>query len=53
MKIIAVVIALTFLSGCASMVDIPDPQPPVLVRNTNTEFHTISAPSTGKLVAAE
>ena len=52
MKIIAVVIALTFLSGCASMVDIPDPQPPVLVRNTNTEFHTISAPSTGKLVAA-
>ena len=40
------------LSGCASMVDIPEPEAPVLVENTNSEFHTIQAPATGKLVAA-
>ena len=52
MKLIVVALALIFLSGCASVVNIPEPEAPVLVQNLNTEFHTISAPSTGKLVAA-
>ena len=52
MKQLAVALLLTFLGGCASVVNIPDPEPPVLVRNTNTEFHTIRGPATGKLVAA-
>ena len=40
------------LSGCASVVNIPEPEMPVLVRNTNTEFNNLPAPATGKLVAA-
>jgi len=51
MKII-VTLALVFLSGCSSLVHIPEPEMPVLLKNENTEFHNISAPSTGKLVAA-
>jgi curli production assembly/transport component CsgG len=51
MKII-VALALVFLSGCSSVVHIPEPEMPVLLKNENTEFHNISAPSTGKLVAA-
>ena len=53
MKLIAIaMLAVVALSGCASVVNIPEPEAPVLVENLNTEFHTISAPSTGKLVAA-
>ena len=53
MKLIAIaILAVVALSGCASVVNIPQPEAPVLVENLNTEFHTISAPSTGKLVAA-
>ena len=53
MKLIAIaMLAVVALSGCASVVNIPQPEAPVLVENLNTEFHTISAPSTGKLVAA-
>ena len=52
MKLLAAVLAMVFLSGCASVVNIPEPEAPQLVQNLNTEFHTIRAPSTGKLVAA-
>ena len=53
MKLIAValVISLT-LSSCASIVNIPDPEPPELVKNENTEFNNLPAPATGRLVAA-
>ena len=52
MKLLAAVLAMGFLQGCASVVNIPEPEAPVLVQNLNTEFHTIAAPATGKLVAA-
>jgi curli production assembly/transport component CsgG len=52
MKLSVATLALIFLSGCSSMVHIPEPEMPVLLKNENTEFHNISAPSTGKLVAA-
>ena len=53
MKLIAIaILAVVALSGCASVVNIPEPEAPQLVENLNTEFHTISGPSTGKLVAA-
>jgi len=53
MKLIVMAMLATFvLSGCASVVNIPDPEMPVLVRNTNTEFNNLPAPATGKLVAA-
>ena len=52
MKLLVATLALIFLSGCSSMVHIPEPEMPVLLKNENTEFHNISAPSTGKLVAA-
>jgi curli production assembly/transport component CsgG len=40
------------LSGCASVVNIPDPEPAQIIRNTNKEFNTISAPATGKIAVA-
>tara|TARA_R110000782_G_scaffold177363_1_gene268297 strand:- start:1820 stop:2701 length:882 start_codon:yes stop_codon:yes gene_type:complete len=53
MKLIVMAMLATFvLSGCASVVNIPEPEMPVLVRNTNTEFNNLPAPATGKLVAA-
>ena len=52
MKKLIAALALVFLSGCSSVVHIPEPEMPVLVKNENTEFHNISAPATGKLVAA-
>ena len=53
MKLAAIALSATLaLSGCASVVNIPDPEPPVLVKNTNTEFNTLPAPATGKVVAA-
>ena len=53
MKLIAILmLALLALSGCSSMVHIPEPEVPVLVKNNNTEFHNMPAPATGKLVAA-
>ena len=53
MKLAAIVLSATLgLSGCASIVNIPDPEPPVLVKNENTEFLTMPAPTTGKVVAA-
>jgi curli production assembly/transport component CsgG len=52
MKLLVSTLALVFLSGCSSLVHIPEPEMPVLLKNENTEFHNISAPSTGKLVAA-
>jgi len=53
MKLIAIaMLAILALSGCASMVNIPQPEAPVLVENKNTEFHNMTAPATGKLVAA-
>jgi|TARA_B110000971_G_scaffold85240_1_gene87430 curli production assembly/transport component CsgG len=53
MKLIAILmLALLALGGCSSMVHIPEPEVPVLVKNNNTEFHNMPAPATGKLVAA-
>ena len=52
MKLSVATLTLIFLSGCSSVVHIPEPEMPVLLKNENTEFHNISAPSTGKLVAA-
>jgi len=53
MKLFAIaMLAVVALSGCASMVNVPKPEMPALVKNENTEFHNISAPATGKLVAA-
>ena len=52
MKKLIAALTLVFLSGCASVVNIPEPEMPVLLKNENTEFHNIPAPSTGKLVAA-
>ena len=53
MKLIALALTATLvLSGCASVVNIPDPEPPELVTNENTEFNNLPAPATGRLVAA-
>lgn len=53
MKLIALALTATLvLSGCASVVNIPEPEPPVLVKNENTEFNNLPAPATGRLVAA-
>ena len=53
MKLTAIaLLAALALSGCASVVNIPEPEPPVLVKNENTEFNNLPAPSAGRLVAA-
>jgi curli production assembly/transport component CsgG len=40
------------LSGCASVVHIPEPEDAQVVVNTNKEFNTLPAPATGPVVAA-
>jgi curli production assembly/transport component CsgG len=40
------------LSGCASVVNIPEPDEPQVVVNTNKEFNTLPAPANGPVVAA-
>jgi curli production assembly/transport component CsgG len=40
------------LSGCASVVNIPEPEEPQVVVNTNKEFNTLPAPANGPVVAA-
>jgi curli production assembly/transport component CsgG len=40
------------LSGCASVVNIPEPEDAKIVINTNKEFNTLPAPATGPVVAA-
>ena len=40
------------LSGCASVVHIPEPEEPQVVVNTNKEFNTLPAPANGPVVAA-
>jgi curli production assembly/transport component CsgG len=40
------------LSGCASIVHIPEPEEPQVVVNTNKEFNTLPAPAGGPVVAA-
>ena len=53
MKLTAIVLtAALALSGCASVVNIPEPEAPVLVKNENTEFNNLPAPAAGRLVAA-
>ena len=52
MKPLIAALTLVFLSGCSSVVYVPKPEMPELLKNENTEFHNISAPATGKLVAA-
>lgn len=55
MKKTAIILALTAvlgLSGCASVVNIPEPEAPQIVKNTNKEFNTLPGPAGGKVVAA-
>jgi curli production assembly/transport component CsgG len=40
------------LSGCASVVNIPEPEDAKIVINTNKEFNTLPAPANGPVVAA-
>jgi curli production assembly/transport component CsgG len=40
------------LSGCASVVSIPEPEDAKIVTNTNKEFNTLPAPASGPVVAA-
>jgi curli production assembly/transport component CsgG len=40
------------LSGCASIVNIPEPEPPQVIQNDNKEFNTIPAPASGPIIAA-
>jgi curli production assembly/transport component CsgG len=40
------------LSGCASVVNIPEPEDAQVVVNTNKEFNTLPAPAGGPVVAA-
>jgi curli production assembly/transport component CsgG len=40
------------LSGCASVVHIPEPEEPQVVVNTNKEFNTLPPPAAGPVVAA-
>jgi curli production assembly/transport component CsgG len=40
------------LSGCASVVNIPEPDEPQVVVNTNKEFNTLPPPANGPVVAA-
>lgn len=40
------------LSGCASMVYIPDPEPPKVIKNDNKEFNLLPPPAGGPVVAA-
>jgi curli production assembly/transport component CsgG len=40
------------LSGCASVVPIPEPEDAQVVVNTNKEFNTLPAPASGPVVAA-
>jgi curli production assembly/transport component CsgG len=40
------------LSGCASVVNIPEPEDAKIVINTNKEFNTLPAPAGGPVVAA-
>jgi curli production assembly/transport component CsgG len=40
------------LSGCASVVNIPEPEDAKIVVNTNKEFNTLPAPASGPVVAA-
>jgi curli production assembly/transport component CsgG len=53
MKTAALILASTLaLSGCASVVNIPEPEPAEIVRNTNKEFNSIPAPATGRIAVA-
>lgn len=40
------------LSGCASVVNIPEPEVPQVVRNTNKEFDVIGPPASGRVPVA-
>jgi curli production assembly/transport component CsgG len=47
------IIGILLLSGCASVVNPNIPEPALsVVKNTETEFHTIAPPASGKMVAA-
>jgi len=48
----ALVTILVWLPGCASVVNIPEPEEPRVVKNTNKEFNTIAPPAGGPIVAA-
>lgn len=46
-------LGILLLAGCASVVNPNIPEPAIsVVKNTETEFHTIAPPTTGKMVAA-
>jgi curli production assembly/transport component CsgG len=53
MKNIALSLSLILmLSGCASIIHIPEPEAPQVIRNTNKEFNTLPPPTTGPIVTA-
>jgi curli production assembly/transport component CsgG len=40
------------ISGCASIVNFPEPEAPQVIRNENSEFKNLPAPASGPIVAA-
>lgn len=53
MKNIALtLITVALMTGCASIVHIPEPEPPQVIQNDNKEFNTLPPPATGPIVAA-
>lgn len=51
-KYIFTILLILGLSGCASIIEIPEPEEPQIVRNLNTEFNGIAGPAGGHIVAA-
>jgi curli production assembly/transport component CsgG len=51
-KTILLLTIASMLSGCASIVNFPEPEAPQVIRNENTEFKTLPAPASGPIVAA-
>jgi len=49
---ISILVLTTFLSGCAGMAYVPEPEPPQVVQNDNKEFNTLPPPADGAIVAA-
>lgn len=52
MKILILIASVLVITGCTSVVNIPEPQDAERVINTNEEFGNLLPPASGKLVAA-
>ena len=55
-KLFAILALALTTSGCATITEdfgfMPEPEPPEVIKNENTEFFTLPAPATGKAVVA-